>query len=233
MNSAFVLSAYFAMVLSPCFVATYGDLLSFRWMVLLAQRRRAHRAERFAVSFHHARYSMAMIREAAFVAMGEELLEAPQPFLVAKHVIPMDSPAFVEARQRIAARIAQIAVAQKLRNAAAAEEKEKVAARRAEVAAASKDAFPQVVPMPAFANSAPAASSVLHGVPAWEYAYASAAVASSPYWSWEDIEPPLREVAATPVAASSPPRSWQVTESAPQPAARTQPGDSSAFEIAA
>lgn len=123
MNSALVLSAYFAMLLSPCFVAQWGDLLSFRWMRALARRRRTHRAESFLVSFREERYVMAVALEASFAAANSDFAEAPEPFLLPKRSIAMDTPAFLEARQRVAARLTQLAVAQKLRAAAQASEK--------------------------------------------------------------------------------------------------------------
>lgn len=121
MNPAFVLCAYFAMVVSPCIVAQWGDLLNPRWIFALARRRRTHRQESFLASFRHERYAMAVALEAAFATA--EYIEAPRPFLVPKRVQPVETPAFLEARQRVAARLAQMAVAQKLRDAAAAEEK--------------------------------------------------------------------------------------------------------------
>ena len=121
MNSAFLLCAYFAMVVSPCVVAQWGDLLSIRWIFGLARRRRTHAAESFLASFRHERYVMAVAAEAAFHAVSEELLAAPQPFVIQNRAVVMDSQSFLEARQRVAARLAQLLVAQKLRDAAAEE----------------------------------------------------------------------------------------------------------------
>ena len=116
MNSALVLFAYFAMLLSPCFVAQWGDLLSFRWISALARRRRTHAAESFLVSFREERYAMALALEASFAAASNEFEAAPRPFLVQTRIVPINDAAFVQARQRVAARVAQLAVAQKLRN---------------------------------------------------------------------------------------------------------------------
>ncbi len=114
MDSALVLLAYFAMLLSPCVVAQWGDLLSFTWIVALARRRRTHRAESFLVSFRHERYAMAVALEASFVSANSDFFAAPQPFLVHTRPEHIETPAFIEGRQRVAARLAQLAVAQKL-----------------------------------------------------------------------------------------------------------------------
>ncbi len=145
MNSAFVLSAYFAMVFSPCFVAQWGDLLTYKWVFALATRRRTHRAEGLLTSFRQVRYAMAVAAEAAFAARGMDEAFAPAPFVVLKYSMPVDSPAFLEAKQRVATKLAQLAVAQKLRHEAEME----AAAEAAKAAGMPVPAREMRVPVPA------------------------------------------------------------------------------------
>jgi hypothetical protein len=123
MNSAFLLAAYFTMLLSPCILSEWGDLLNLRWLPALLRRRRTHPQETLLESFRVERYAMAVAAEAAFLSGAEEIFAAPKPFLVQrKRVAPVETPGFLAARQRVAARVAQLVVAQKLRDAAAAED---------------------------------------------------------------------------------------------------------------
>ena len=131
MNSAFVLCVYFATVLSPCIVAQCGDLLNLRWMLALARRRRTHRDESFFTSFQHERSVLAAALEAHVASFASETFALPKPFLIAKPkpVVAVGTPAFLKTRQRIATRVAQLAVAQKLRTENADASQEIVAVR--------------------------------------------------------------------------------------------------------
>ena len=227
MNSAFVLCAYFAMVLSPCIVAQWGDLLNVRWMLALARRRRTHWHESFRVSFRHERYAMAVAVEASFASANSDFFAAPKPFLVPKPFVPVETPAFVEARQRVAARLAQLAVAQKLRSESAPQ---KVVAIPADVPADALAAFADAAAAsqgthlrPRKPQAVAVRESVFETAPAMT-AYAPAALVFR--------EAALRESAE--VVSIAPPRNAS-SGSDPQPPnpPLRKPGESDALEIAA
>ena len=217
MNSAFVLFAYFAMLLSPCIVAQWGDLLSVRWIGALARRRRNHRSESFLVSFRQERYAMAVALEASFAAGYAEEFAAPKPFLVRKYAAVPETEAFLEARQRVAARVAQLAVAQKLRNDAAPP---KVVALPPDVPATAATHIRPRKAVPAFYE--PAEREAAYGSPVWTYQAPMEAAAAALFR--EQDKPQVHEFVEVAEAPVSPRIGPMLVR---------KPGDSGALEVAA
>ncbi len=219
MPSSLVLSAYFAMLLSPCLATQWGDLLSVRWIFAFARRRRTHSAERLVLSFRAARFSAAVARETAYAIADNELLAAPRPFAVAQRATPVETAAFIEARQRVAARLGQLAVVQKLR------------------AAAESVEAPKSAPSLAAPVVAPAAKHIRPRKPVPEVRYepavrqpAFASVQTPDTVSPEEapqLLPNIAEVAAGPWSLPA------ASEAAASPPRYHRHGDSNIYEIAA